>query len=150
MIRRNLSRAKNPILLVEDNINDVFLMQRAFQKADVSHPLMAVASKQQALDYLAGSGDYTDRKMFPNPLLVLLDLMLPDGTGFDILQWIRQGSLSPSIPVIVLTSCCETPDIQKAYRLGANSYLVKPASSRQMANIVKTFSDYWLRLNKRI
>lgn len=140
--------AAHPILLVEDNMEDVFLMQRAFGKAEVSFPLMAVASKQQALNYLQGQGDYQNGDLFLKPALVLLDLNLPDGNGFEILEWIRKSEHFAGLPVIVLTSCCETPEIAKAYRLGANSYLVKPASSRHLEKLISSLCDYWIKLNK--
>jgi CheY-like chemotaxis protein len=117
---------KATILLVEDNEDDVFAMQRAIKKSRVINPLQIVTDGQQAVDYLRGGGIYANRAQFPLPFLIFLDLKLPYFTGFEILQWIRTQPPLESIIVVVLTGSAESRDKDNAYTLGARSYLVKP------------------------
>ncbi len=137
----------NTILLVEDNEDDVLFLRRALKMAGVPHPLQVVEDGRKAIDYLEGTGDYANRAEFPLPCLVLLDLKLPRIMGLDVLKWIREQPGLEPLPIIVLTSSQEPSDIQRAYRLGANSYLVKPSSTDKLVDLVKSFSDYWLRHN---
>src|SRR6476620_1948906 len=115
-----------PVLLVEDNEDDVFFMQRAFKIAGIANPLMVTEDGQQALDYLAGRGKFSDRARFPLPCMVLLDLQLPLVQGVDVLKWIRSQFEFQTLLVIVFTSSRVDRDIEAAYRCGANSFLVKP------------------------
>jgi CheY-like chemotaxis protein len=126
------------ILLVEDDPNDVLLMQRAFEKARLANPLRIVRDGEEAIDYLAGEGIYSDREKYPIPLLVLLDLKMPKRSGFEVLAWLRSQEYLSSLPVVVLTSSEEVPDVAKAYRLGANSYLVKPAQLDDLVQMMHT------------
>ena len=135
------------ILLVEDNEDDVLFLRRAMKLAGILHPLQVVRDGRQAIDYLEGSGAYKNRAEFPLPCLVLLDLKLPRVMGLDVLHWIRQQSRLEPLPIIVFTSSQEENDIQRAYRLGANSYLVKPSSADKLLELVKTFGIYWLQHN---
>ncbi|MCH8745891.1 MAG: insulinase family protein [Chloroflexi bacterium] len=116
------------ILLVEDDPNDVTLIKRAFRKINLGCSLQVVNDGQQAIDYLEGVSPYDDRTLHPLPSLVLLDLKLPKKSGFEILEWLRGQSKLCRIPVVFLTSSDETSDIDRAYKLGANSYLVKPVA----------------------
>ena len=114
------------ILLVEDNVDDVFLMERAFSKAKLCAQLQIVTDGQEALDYLGGVGIYADRLAYPLPELIFLDLKLPFVHGFDILSWLRQQPLLQQMPVAILTSSPEERDRERAAELGARAYLVKP------------------------
>ena len=114
------------ILLVEDNEDDVFLMRRALDEARVTAGLQIVEDGQQAVDYLSGAGKYSNRSQYPLPKLVFLDLKLPLKSGHEVLTWIREQPDFESLVVIVLTSSDQPSDIRISYRLGANSYLVKP------------------------
>ena len=136
------------MLLVEDDPNDILLIQRAFAKACLVNPLKVVRDGEEALNYLAGSGDFSDRGRFPLPSLILLDLKLPRKSGLEILQWLRQQPALKHIPVIVLTSSKESSDVSRAYDLGANSYLVKPVGFEGLLELVKSIGMYWLILNK--
>ncbi len=136
------------ILLVEDNEDDAFLMQRALQEAAVANPMLMVEDGQQAIDYLSGAGKYADREKFPVPAVVFLDLKLPYKTGHDVLTWIRQQKELEGLVVIVLTSSAEPSDIKKSYSLGANSYLVKPPTSQSLLDLAKSFKWYWLTFNQ--
>jgi len=137
-----------PILLIEDEENDVFFMRRALKQAAVANPLVVIEHGQKALDYLQGTGPFGDREQFPLPCLILLDLKLPHVPGLEVLQWIRSQPSLQTILVVVLTSSNLDDDIDRAYRLGANSYLVKPASPEGLLEIVKAVGDYWLKRNQ--
>jgi CheY-like chemotaxis protein len=137
------------ILLVEDEPNDIFLFERAFKKLDLSGNLQVVSDGEAAISYLTGEGEYADRERFPIPSLVLLDLKLPRISGLEILSWLRQQPGLRRLLVVVLSSSKETIDINRAYDLGANSYLVKPVAFGTLVNIVKTLDLYWLAFNER-
>ncbi len=131
----------NAILLVEDNEDDVFLMQHALAGAGVANPVRVVENGQEAIDYLAGAGEYQDRVRHPLPVIVFLDLKLPLVSGHEVLAWIRSQPARESLVVIVLTSSDEPSDVRRAYALGANSYLVKPLDARQLIELAKAFND---------
>ena len=135
------------LLLVEDDPNDVALIRRAFKKARILNPLNIVHDGEEAIAYLAGQGEYADRSKFPLPAVVLLDLKLPRRSGHEVLAWLRQQPGLRRLPVVVLTSSSDTPDVRQAYDLGANSYLVKPVSFDGLMEMVKTLGLYWLVFN---
>jgi len=136
------------LLLVEDAEDDVLFMKRALKKAGITNPLQVVGDGQEAIDYLAGKGRFAERRQHPLPLLVLLDLKLPQVPGLDVLKWIREHDRLEPLPVIVLTSSRESQDIDEAYRRGANAYLVKPNNSDQLLEMVKGLEEFWLKLNQ--
>ncbi|HEX9454766.1 MAG TPA: response regulator [Candidatus Binatia bacterium] len=136
------------LLLVEDNEDDVFLMKRALKEAHVSNQLYIVEDGQEALDYLAGTGKFTDRENYPLPALVFLDLKLPYISGHEVLAWIRGQKELESLVVIILTSSNEASDLSRCYSLGANSYLVKPPTPEQLEDLAKAFKLYWLEHNQ--
>jgi CheY-like chemotaxis protein len=136
------------LLLVEDNEDDIFLMKRALKEARVTNQLCIVEDGQQALDYLAGTGKFADREAYPLPAVVFLDLKLPYVSGHEVLAWIRRQKELESLVVIVLTSSNEASDLSRAYSLGANSYLVKPPTPEQLADLAKAFKWYWLEYNQ--
>lgn len=138
------------ILLVEDDPNDVLLVKRAFKKAEIGNPIQVVEDGDQALDYLAGNGQYADREAYPHPVLLLLDLKLPRSSGFDVLAWLRKHPGLSRLPVVVLTSSKEISDIKRAYDLGANSYLVKPVNFDSLLEMVRALNLYWLILNESL
>ncbi len=135
------------ILLVEDNADDVLLMQRAFRKANLINPLAVVTDGEQAIDYLAGNGVYADRAKYPLPVLVLLDIKLPRKSGHEVLAWLKQNPGLRRVPVVMLTSSGETADVNRAYDLGANSYLLKPVEFDDLFEMVKTLQPYWMIMN---
>jgi len=137
-----------PVLLVEDNDDDIFFMRRAFRNASIVNPMIVVQDGQSAIDYLGGHGCYVDRGQNPMPGLILLDIKLPMRTGFEVLHWIRSEAGLRGLIVVVLTSSAETIDIDAAYRLGANSYLVKPPSTASLLELTKNLKLYWLELNR--
>lgn len=137
------------ILLVEDDPNDVTLIERAFRKANIVNPLQIVTDGEKAVAYLAGQEPYTDRERYPLPALVLLDLKLPRKSGHEVLEWLRVQPNLQRIPVVVLTGSKEPADINLAYDLGANSYLIKPVAFDDLLETVKALNLYWLILNEK-
>jgi CheY-like chemotaxis protein len=136
------------ILLAEDDANDVLLLERAFEKAGLKPSLRVVNDGEQAIGYLSGRGIYADRKKFPLPFLLLLDLKMPGTNGFEVLQWLRQEPDFKRLLIVVLTSSNLQSDVDRAYDLGANSYLVKPVSFDEMANLIQRFEMYWTEINR--
>lgn len=132
------------ILVVEDNDDDAFLLKRALTSAGVANPIHVVDTGQAAVDYLTGTGEFSDRKRYPMPVLVFLDLKLPLKSGHEVLGWIRAQRQLESLPVVVLTSSDEPSDVRRSYSLGANSYLIKPMTARQLFDLAKAFNWTWL------
>lgn len=133
-----------PVLYAEDEENDAFLMQRAFIKACVTNPLRIVVDGPSAIRYLAGMGEFSDRTQHPLPCLLLLDLNLPRQSGLEVLKWVRERPEFSDLPIVILTSSSQDRDIDSAYRLGANGYLVKPASSEKLIDLVTGLRDVCL------
>jgi len=135
------------ILLVEDSEDDVEIFARALKTAGVPGALKVATDGRQAIDYLTGvmSGGNSDH---PLPGLVLLDLKLPHVLGLDVLKWIRSQPALQTLIVIVLTSSRQESDLDRAYRLGANSYLVKPSTLDELVRMVRSLGDYWFGHNE--
>ena len=134
--------------MVEDNLDDVTLIQRAFRKAGIGNPIHSVGDGDQALAYLSGVSEFADRVQYPLPALILLDLKLPRKSGLEVLSWLRAQPELRKIPVTVLTSSRENTDVNRAYEAGANSYLVKPVEFSALLELIKTLNLYWLFLNE--
>lgn len=137
------------VLLVEDNPRDARLIQRAMEKARMLNAVQVQSDGEAAIEYLAGTPPYDDRDRYPLPELVLLDLKLPRKNGFEVLEWLRAQPGLKRLPVVVLTSSDETPDVSRAYDLGANSYLVKPVESEALVGLLKHVDVYWLVANAK-
>lgn len=136
------------ILLIEDNEDDVFLMKRALNGARVDNPLFVAEDGQEGVDYLGGAGKFRDRKRYPLPAVVFLDLKLPFISGHDVLAWIREQKQFDPLVVIVLTASNEAQDVDRCYELGANSFVVKPPGTDQLGDLAKAFKSYWLEYNR--
>ena len=143
-----MDRQRGSILLVEDDPNDVALTRRAFERAGLANPLQVVNDGEQAIAYLAGQPPYTDRQSHPVPILVLLDLKLPRKSAFDVLGWLRGVPHVRRLPVVVLTSSAQSPDVNRAYDAGANSYLVKPVAFENLLSLVRMLGLYWIATNE--
>jgi CheY-like chemotaxis protein len=137
-----------PILYVEDDDNDAFLLQHAFKQAEISNPLVCLTGGEAALKYLSGTGPNENDVDHPYPSLVLVDLNMPGQSGFDVLQWIRRDPCCFGIPVVVLSSSRDEGDIVRAYSEHANGYLVKPNKPNELLAMVKALRDFWLALNQ--
>jgi two-component system response regulator len=135
-----------PILQVEDDPNDVFILQHALKKAGVANPVHVASDGQQAIDYLQGVGKFANREQFPLPCLILLDLKLPLVMGLDVLKWIRQQS-GMTVAVVMLTASGADTDIAAAYRLGANGFLIKPSEVHKLVEMAKAINAFWLTYN---
>src|ERR1700722_17958013 len=136
------------ILLVEDDPNDVFLMKRALKGTEIKNPLKVAGDGQEALDYLSGTDEFSDRTQFPIPNLIFLDLKLPYKGGFEVLNWIRSQPALDSTLVVVLTSSTEERDIKESYRLGARAFLVKPPTPALLSELMISLKDFWMKHNE--
>ena len=142
-----MSDYQDVILLVEDNPDDVHLISRAFRKANIETPLEVAEDGDQAVNYLSGIDDADGSEV--TPVLILLDLKLPRRSGFEVLAWIKRHARLRRVPVVVLTSSKTSTDIERAYDLGANSYLAKPLRPEGLLSMVTQINSYWLSLNER-
>jgi two-component system, response regulator len=141
-------RGPQTILLVENDANESVFMTIALEKVEVAGGLHIARNMEQAIAYLTGNGEFSDRIRHPLPVLVLLDLNLPSGTGIDLLKWIREQSQLDTVPVIVLTESERCSDVGAACSLRANSCLVKPSPRIRLVESMALVMDYWLRLNE--
>lgn len=136
------------ILLVEDSIDDATLTLRALTKSGFTNKLYHVKDGAEALDYLYCNGIYASRNKLKHPKLILLDLKMPKITGMQVLEKIKSDPDLKSIPVVILTSSKEDPDINKCYELGANSYIVKPVDSDKFFLAIKEIGMFWMILSE--
>src|ERR1051325_5048357 len=132
------------VLLVEDDLNDIFLVKRAFKMARLRNPLQVVTDGQEAVLYLKGEGKYADRQAYPLPKLIVMDIKMPRRSGFEVLQWIK-GNSAPlrRIPVVIVSSSENTNDVNRAYELGANAYMVKPVDIKAVEHLFESITQYW-------
>jgi two-component system response regulator len=135
-------------LLVEDNPQDAELTTRALKKNNLANRLITVEDGAEALDFIFCRGKYATRNNSQSPKVVLLDLKLPKVSGLEVLRALKQDERTRSIPVVVVTSSREDPDIKTAYSLGANSYVVKPVDFDAFAESVSSLGLYWLLVNQ--
>jgi len=131
------------VLLVEDDLNDIFLVKRAFKMAQLETPLQVVTDGEEATHYLSGKGKYQDRDTYPLPKLIVMDIKMPRMSGFDVLEWIKHDGTLRRIPVIIVSSSNRPEDIDRAYELGANAYMVKPVSYRAVERLFESITHYW-------
>ena len=147
-IARCMILQKKPILVVEDDPNDVFFLQNAFDSAQINLRLQVVSNVEEAIQYFCGEGKYVQRQSYPLPWLTLLDLKLPGAEGLELLRWLQKDPDLRMALVVVLTSSKDPRDVAEAYRLGARSYLVKPISVATRVEMVKTLQKYWFEFNE--
>ena len=136
------------ILLIEDNPNDVELTLRALRKNNLANSIHVFSDGAEALDYFFANGEFLDRDMSSSPKLVILDLKLPKIDGLEVLKQIKSNDRTRLIPVVVLTSSKEENDVIAGYRLGANSFIVKPVDFERFTNTISELGMYWLLLNE--
>jgi len=135
------------VLLVDDSENDVVLMRIVFERAGFVQPLQRAFDGNEAIAYLRGDGRYGDRAQFPLPTVMLLDLNMPRKNGFEVLEWIRRQPALERLHVYVLTASSRPEDIERAYHLGANSYLVKPGNLDGLQDMAQCLCA-WLKLSQ--
>lgn len=133
------------VLYVEDEECDQLFMRRAFQKAGLAEALRAVGDGREAIDYLAGTGVFTDRGQYPLPSVVLLDLNLPLLSGFEVLEWMKKRPELAALPVVVFSSSTRQDDKLKAAELGASDYVEKPTSGTKFGDVVGRLRERWLK-----
>ena len=136
------------ILLIDDNPDDRFLLRRALVKSGIINPIHEADSGSAAIAYLNGDGKFADRTQFPFPGILLLDLNMPLIDGFGVLQWIRSKLAVQGLLVIVLSRLDELSQVNRAYALGANSFLTKPGNETDLQELIDSFRDYWIVKNK--
>ena len=131
------------VLLVEDDLNDIFLVKRAFKIAQIPTPLQVVTDGVEAISYLQGEGKYADRANYPLPHLIVTDIKMPRKDGFEVLEWIKSHKPFRRIPVVMVSSSDNPADINRAYELGANAYMVKPMNFRAVEHLFSSITHYW-------
>lgn len=137
------------VLLVEDDPNDARLVQRAFSRAASPISVLRLQNGDEAVSYLRGDPPFDNRALHPMPGLLLLDIKLPRRSGFEVLQWIRtQANPLRRMPIVMLTSSTHSSDVNRAYDLGANSYMCKPESTERLNEAVSMFASYWFNVNE--
>ena len=134
-----------PILLVEDNPDDVLITKRAFKKGKIRNTLYTVENGVEAIKFLHREGNYSDA---PVPALILLDINMPLMNGFQVLEIIKGDEKLRKIPVIMLTTSERDSDIDRAYSLGCNSYIVKPVNFQKFLEVIINAQEYWLQICK--
>ena len=139
--------SRGPILLVDDNSDHVVLVERALSRAGRDVELHVLGDGDEAVDYLAGQGAYADRGAYPLPAVMLLDLNLPRRTGFEVMAWLRHQPPVSRLPVVVFTGSSDPHDVNRAYDMGANGYLVKPDRFRALVAMLAGLIDYWVEWN---
>ena len=144
MVRRSNDKAyQDLILLAEDREDEVLLIRRAFREANFVNPLHVVPDGEEAIAYLEGKGKYANREEYPLPALLLLDLKMPRKDGLEVLDWIRHHPQLSALRVVVLTSSDHIQDVNRAYQLGANSFLVKPVDFHHFVEMTQALHGYW-------
>jgi CheY-like chemotaxis protein len=134
------------ILLVEDSEDSLFILRAALERAGCNHPLQEVHNGDQAIAYLKGEGPYADRAKFPLPAVMLLDLSMPKKNGFDVLAWVRAQPGLKRLMIVVLTASNRSEDVERAFDLGASSFLVKPIGLETLAAMMRCLCD-WIQYN---
>jgi two-component system response regulator len=136
------------IILVEDNPDDAMLTKRALKSHNVSNSLIHLRNGEEAINFIFEGAEYESHKFTQHPKIILLDLKMPKVNGMEVLERLKADPSTKNIPVVILTSSAEDPDIKKCYELGANSYIVKPVEFENFTKTVVELGLYWLVLNK--
>ena len=136
------------ILIVEDNPRDAELTLRALKKNNLANNILVAQDGAEALDFFFSRGKFSERNKSSHPKVVLLDLKLPKVSGLEVLKIVKENKETAHIPVVIVTSSKEEPDIAVAYALGVNSYVVKPVDFDQFVNAMSSLGLYWLLVNE--
>lgn len=138
-----------PVVQVDDDENDVLLLRYAYRACGIPNPLFALRDGQDAIDYLSGVGEFGDRQRYPGPpLLLLLDLKMPRRSGMDVLRWIRQRPDWRLLTVVMLTASANQRDVDEAYAAGVNSFIIKPAGTDKLAELLRVMAAYWFTYHR--
>jgi CheY-like chemotaxis protein len=136
------------ILLIEDNPDDAALTIRSLKKLNFANKLVHLEDGAEAIDFIFGFGKYKGQPMDKAPKVIFLDINMPKVSGLQVLEKLKSHELTKAIPVVILTSSAEDPDIKRAYELGANSYIVKPVEFDNFSKTVADLGMYWMMVNK--
>lgn len=134
---------KLKLLIAEDSPDDTFFLHRAIEKTGVLVTPRFVTDGEEAVEYLAGENRFANREEYPMPTLVILDIKMPGKTGFEVLRWLKSQDSLRKTPVVILSSSDHDEDIEQAYLLGANAYMIKPMGSRRFQELVRAIDTYW-------
>lgn len=148
VIPESINRGEVEILLVEDNPNDVELTLRALKRQNLANHIYVAKDGAEALDFIFATGAFAERNIDHNPKVILLDLKLPKVDGLEVLRRIKSDERTKVTPVIVLTSSREEKDVIESYKLGVNSYIVKPVDFDRFVQAISEIGMYWLLLNQ--
>jgi CheY-like chemotaxis protein len=143
-----MSYVHHTVLVVDNNPDDAHFTVLALQRVGVITPVQTVGDAEQAHNYLSGQGEFANAESRPTPVLLLLDLQLPGNTGLELLSWLRRQPVLKRLPVIVLTRSRELAQMNRAYELGCNSYLVKPSSFNALVVMMQGLVQYWFSFNE--
>ena len=143
-----MERSQIEILLVEDNMDDAEMTIHALRKNNLANKLIHMKDGEEAIDFLFGIGNFIGRDVNLKPSLILLDLKMPKVDGLEVLERVKSNEATKKIPVVILTSSKEDPDVSKCYELGANSYIVKPVEFESFIKAVSELGMYWMILNQ--
>ena len=141
--------ANDVILVVEDDSDHYALLQAEFNRSRITNSMVRMITAREAIGYLNGDGAFGDRSEHPLPCLILLDLNLPEESGFAVLEWVRASERLKKMPVVVFTGSSHNSDLERAYALGANSYLVKPFDIADFRAAIKSINAYWVLLAQK-
>ncbi len=139
---------KVDIIMVEDSASDAELAIRALRKSNIVKGILHLKNGEEALEYIFAEGKYTERDLRETPKIILLDLKMPKVSGLEVLRTLKSDERTKAIPIIILTSSSEDKDIREGYKLGANSYIVKPVGFESFLKAVSDIGLYWLLLNQ--
>jgi two-component system response regulator len=137
-------RDQSVILLVDDDEDAIMLLDTALERAQVATPRVVARNGKEAIDYLSGSGAYADRKKFPWPGLMMLDLKMPVVDGFEVLEWCRQFKKGKDLVIVVMTGSNNESDRERAISLGAAAFYIKPVSFSDLVEIARQIRERWL------
>jgi CheY-like chemotaxis protein len=143
-----MSREDELIMIVDDSEADALLFRSALEEANIINPLAHCPSYAEAVQYLTGWGKYSDRKTYPFPLILFLDINMPGKTGFDLLDWLRENEMTKRLIVIMMSGSNAQADIANSYARGANSYLLKPNTRAELVKTLEHFRVFWIELNQ--
>jgi CheY-like chemotaxis protein len=135
------------ILFIDDNMDDATLTMYALKKGGLTNTIFHVKDGAEALDFMYCKGTFTSRSIHAQPKLILLDLKMPKVSGIEVLEKLKSDFAHKTVPVVVLTSSKEDPDVKRCYELGANSYIIKPVESVAFFNAIKDLGMFWMNLN---
>jgi CheY-like chemotaxis protein len=145
-----MAEREQPIVLIaEDSENDLLMLRRAFRQASILAPMQHVSDGEQVIAYLKGEGKFGRRDEFPLPDVLLLDLKMPRKNGFEVLEWLQTQPSLRELRVVVLTTSEELRDVNRAYALGAASFLTKPLNFVEFKDTIQAMYSYWMALNRR-